>query len=282
MTRFRVELGYRGTGFHGWATQPGLRTVQGSLEAALATVCGEPVRTVVAGRTDAGVHARRQTVHLDLTDPALVRLRGRSDRPTGVALASRLRGALRHLACPDVVVHTAAEVPADFDARFAATWRAYTYRLADDRSFHDPLALDTTVAHRGTLDEAAMARAAAELLGLHDFLPFCRPRPDATTVRTLFALDLARDSDGVIVIGLRADAFCHHMVRALVGGLVKVGSGSWPETRPAELLARADAGQTDLGPMFVMPPHGLVLEEVGYPPAEEWAARAERTRARRT
>lgn len=281
MTRFRVELGYRGTGFHGWATQPGLRTVQGSLEAALATVCGEPVRTVVAGRTDAGVHARRQTVHLDLGETALNRLVGRSDRPPAAALASRLRGALRHLDCPDIVIHTAAAVPAEFDARFAAEWREYTYRLADDAAFRDPLALDTTVAHRGTLDAEFMRRAAAELLGLHDFLPFCKPRPGATTVRTLLALDVERTADGVIAVRLRADAFCHHMVRAIVGGLVRVGSGTWPVSRPAELLARADAGETDLGPMFVMPPHGLVLEAIGYPPAEDWAARAERTRARR-
>lgn len=281
MTRLRLDLGYRGTNFHGWAVQPGLRTVQGVVEEALATICGGPVRTVVAGRTDSGVHARRQVVHLDLGEAAVTRLVGRSGRDTATALTSRLRGALRYLDSPDLVVHAAAEVPAEFDARFAAAWREYTYRLADGRTFLDPLALESTMVHRGTLDDAAMASAAAELLGLHDFLPFCKPRAEATTVRTLLALKITRDADRAIVFRLRADAFCHHMVRAMIGALVRVGTGAWPTSRPAELVARADGGEEDLGPMFVMPPHGLILEDIGYPAAQEWAARSTRTRARR-
>ncbi|GAA4282880.1 tRNA pseudouridine(38-40) synthase TruA [Brevibacterium daeguense] len=281
MTRFRVDLGYRGTGFHGWAVQPGLRTVQGCLESALETVCGEPIRTIVAGRTDSGVHARRQVVHLDLSAEAVARLIGRADREPGAALVSRLRGALRHLGCPDIVIHSAQTVSADFDARFSAIWREYTYRVADDDTFLDPLAVERTTIQRGRLDHDAMAKAAGELLGLHDFLPFCRPRPEGTTIRTLFVLDVDRDADAAILLRLRADAFCHHMVRATIGGLVKVGAGSWPVSRPAELIALAEGGAADVGPMHVMPPQGLVLEAVGYPDAGEWAQRAERTRARR-
>lgn len=279
--RVRLDLGYRGTDFHGWARQPEARTVQGLIEAGLETICGTPVRTVVAGRTDAGVHARRQVVHLDITDAIAARLIGRSARTAGDALAARLRGALRHLGADDIVIHAAAEVDAAFDARFAAVSRRYTYRIADPHSFLDPLAAGHTTVSKEALDAAAMHTAAQEILGLHDFLPFCKPRPESTTIRTLLDCTVTRDDEDIIVIDLRADAFCHHMVRALVGGLMKVGTGAWPATRPAELIARAEEGSTDLGPMFVTPAHGLVMEHVEYPPPREWQARAERTRARR-
>lgn len=281
--RVRIDLGYDGTDFRGWAVQPRLRTVQGELEAALARVIGAPVRTVVAGRTDAGVHARRQVVHTDLPVTALPRLRGRGQRPLGDALVSRLTGALSFAGAEDIVILAAAEVPAHFDARFAAIWRRYAYRIADPRAQRDPLTRTSTVVHRRELDAEAMGAAVREVLGLHDFLPFCKPRPESTTIRTLLDASVVRGDGGTIEIGLRADAFCHHMVRALVGGLVRVGEGAWPVDRPAVLIARAEAGASDaeLGPMHVMPAHGLVLEEIGYPDEGEWAAQAERARARR-
>ncbi len=281
MTRFRLDLGYRGTDFHGWAKQPGLRTVQGSLEDGLARVTGTEVATVVAGRTDAGVHARRQVVHIDVDEAGLAKLIGRSGRSPEQALLSRLRGVLTVDGSDDLVIHAVTEVPADFDARFSALWRSYQYRLADHRSFLDPLLTAMTPRHKGELDAEAMAEAAHEARGLHDFLPFCKPRDGATTIRTLHDLDVARDQDAVITINLRADAFCHHMVRALVGGLIRVGSGAWPVTRPAELLAEADAGITATGPMHVTPAHGLVLTGVGYPDPSDYAARAAQTMARR-
>ncbi|WP_181273119.1 tRNA pseudouridine(38-40) synthase TruA [Brevibacterium oceani] len=281
MTRFRIDLGYRGTDFHGWAKQPGLRTVQDAVESGLARITGTEVATVVAGRTDAGVHARRQVVHIDLGENAVAKLVGRSNRFAEVALLSRLRGVLAAGDCPDIVVHAVAEVTETFDARFSALWRSYRYRLADHRSFIDPLLTAVTPRHKGELDAEAMAEAAAEVQGLHDFLPFCKPREGATTIRTLYELSVERDQDAVIIIDLRADAFCHHMVRALVGGLIKVGSGSWPVTRPAELIAEADAGITPDVPMFVTSAEGLVLTEVGYPAPEDYAARAAQTMARR-
>ena len=284
--RFRIDLGYDGTDFHGWAVQPQLRTVQGLVEEGLARLCGEAVRTVVAGRTDAGVHARRQVVHCDLPAAAVERLAGRGARTRAPAdgLVSRLRGVLGHLGAPDVVVHSAQQVPGAFDARFSAVWRRYSYRIADDAALRDPLAVRQTAVLRGTLDIAAMEAAAAEVLGLHDFLPFCKPRPESTTIRTLLDLTVARGENGVIGLGLRADAFCHHMVRALVGGLVRVGTGAWPVTEPALLLARAEAGaaREELPPLHLMPAHGLVLEEVGYPEGEQaWAQQAEAARNRR-
>lgn len=286
--RFRLDLGYDGTNFHGWGVQPQLRTVQGALEEALALVCRTPVRTVVAGRTDAGVHARRQVVHLDLGEPEIAALVGqrRVDR-NGVprtpesALVSRLRGALARLDAHDVVIHGSSAVSDDFDARFSAEWRSYSYRLADDDSFFDPLLAAATVRHKGVLDACAMAQAAAGLLGLHDFLPFCKPRPDSTTIRTLQQISVGRDADGVIVFRLRADAFCHHMVRAIVGGLIRVGAGAWSAEYPAELLEYTNSRGESPEPLYIAPGAGLVMEEVGYPPEAEWAARAEQTRARR-
>lgn len=282
MTRFRIDLGYRGTDFHGWAKQPGLRTVQASLEAGLARITGDEVATVVAGRTDAGVHARRQTVHIDLPTAGIEKLIGKASRSAEAALLSRLRGVLTVDDTDDIIIHAVSEVPGDFDARFSALWRTYQYRLADRRSFIDPLLTPMTLRHKGELDAEAMAEAAREAQGLHDFLPFCKPRAGATTIRTLHELDVSRDQEAVITIDLRADAFCHHMVRALVGGLIKVGSGTWPVTQPAELLAEADTGIEPDMPMFVTPAHGLVLTGVGYPEAEFYASRAAQTMARRT
>ncbi len=281
MTRFRLDLGYRGTDFHGWAKQPGLRTVQAAVESGLERITGAEVATVVAGRTDAGVHARRQVVHIDLSDEAIEKLIGQSNRPAEAALLSRLRGVLIAGEFHDIVVHAVTGVPEDFDARFSALWRSYQYRLADHRSFIDPLLTQVTPRHKGALDAEAMAEAASEVQGLHDFLPFCKPREGATTIRTLHELRVSRDQDAVITIDLRADAFCHHMVRALVGGLIKVGSGSWDVTRPAELIAEADAGLPPDVPMFVTPAEGLVLTEVGYPAPEDYAARNAQTMARR-
>lgn len=281
MTRMRIDLGYQGTHFHGWAKQPGLRTVQGILEAGLERILGTEVQTVVAGRTDSGVHARRQVVHIDLDTSATQKLIGRSGRTVDAALLSRLRGVMSVGDYSDVVIHSAQEVAEDFDARFSALWRSYQYRLADSRSFIDPLLVAVTTRNKGELDEEAMAEAAAEAKGLHDFIPFCKPREGATTIRTLHDLEVGRDHDGVITIDLRADAFCHHMVRALVGGLIKVGAGTWPVTRPAQLLAEADAGVDPDVPMFVTPAHGLVLEAVGYPEPEFYGSRAVQTMARR-
>ena len=284
--RFRIDLGYDGTDFHGWAVQPALRTVQGVVEEGLALICGAPVRTVVAGRTDAGVHARRQVVHCDLPADLLPRLAGRGARTREPAdgLVSRLRGVLGHRDAPDIVIHAVQQVPQAFDARFAAVWRRYSYRIADERSLRDPLSVRQTASMRGALDVDAMQRAAQEVVGLHDFLPFCKPRPESTTIRTLLDLQVEREGDGVIRFDLRADAFCHHMVRALVGGLVRVGSGAWSVTEPAVLLARAGQGaiREELPPLHLMPAHGLVLEEVGYPEGERaWAQQAATARNRR-
>ena len=276
--RLRLDLSYRGTDFSGWATQPGLRTVQGALEEALARVLRLPsVRLAVAGRTDAGVHSRGQVAHLDVPREVWEAVVGRSGRAPGDALVSRLAGVLP----TDVVVRRAAPAPQGFDARFSALRRRYSYRIADRPELRDPLTRDWVLWNRAGLDVAAMDRACQPLLGLRDFAAYCRPREGASTIRELQELRWTRVEDGpergLVVASVQADAFCHNMVRALVGASLAVGEGRRDEEWPAKVLEgrRRDSGAG------VVPAHGLVLEEVVYPADDELAARAERIRARR-
>jgi len=279
--RLRLDLSYDGTDFHGWATQPGQRTVQGVLEEALALVARMPVSVTVAGRTDAGVHARGQVVHLDLPPEAIASLPGRSDRTPAQALVTRLGGVLP----ADLVVHEARPVPAAFDARFGALWRRYRYRISDSPRGHDPLRRDV-LRHRRELDVDAMASASAALHGEHDFLSFCRPREGASTVRTLRELSWIRPAAGradagLVVATVEADAFCHHMVRSLVGAMLQVGEGRREISWPARVLAaatRASGGRDGVGAAPMSPPQGLTLEHVAYPPDAELAVQAERSR----
>jgi tRNA pseudouridine38-40 synthase len=262
--RLRIDLSYDGGDFRGWATQPGLRTVQGTLEAALATVLRLPsVPVVCAGRTDTGVHARGQVVHLDLPDEAY------DER-----LLRRLNGILP----PDVRVRRVAPAPAGFDARFSAVWRRYAYRVADRPELADPLTRGHVLWWPRPLDVEAMAAASAPLVGLQDFAAFCKRREGATTIRTLLDLTWTRGDDGLAVASVRADAFCHHMVRSLVGCLIAVGEGRRTTSWPAEILAAAERDPS----VAVVPAHGLTLEEVHYPDdADGLVAQAGRARARR-
>ncbi len=273
--RIRLDVAYDGTHFRGWAKQPGLRTVQGTLEEALGCVLGGEVALTVAGRTDAGVHARGQVVHLDLDEGQRERLRRTRDGDGIALLPRRAQGVLGAEA--DVAVLRAAEAPEGFDARFSAVWRRYEYRVADDLAGYDPLERLRTTTHRGQLDVAAMDAAAASLTGLHDFAAYCRPREGATTIRTLLEFGWRRDERGVLVATVRADAFCHSMVRALVGACVAVGSGRMDVGDVARL--RDEGRRTSAFP--VLAARGLSLEEVGYPAAELLAERAALTRARR-
>lgn len=254
----RLDLGYDGSGFAGWAVQPGLRTVQGELETALGRVLrlDPPPALTVAGRTDAGVHARGQVCHVDLPG-SWVAVAGRTGRPPADALVRRLAGALPG----DVRVRRAQVVRASFDARFSALWRRYAYRVSDAAWGVDPLRRHDVLAYRRALDLEAMNSAARALLGEHDFLPYCRPRAGATTVRTLRALSWERAEGGLVVGTVVADAFCHHMVRALTGAVLAVGDGRAPVPWPAQVLAARVRDPR----VQVVPPHGLTLEEVAYP-----------------
>ena len=273
--RVRIDLGYDGGGFHGWARQPGLRTVQGELEAALDTVLRvEGSSLTVAGRTDTGVHARGQVAHLDVDVVVVEAARGRGADGAGDALLRRLNGVLD----PDLRVRRIAAGPIGFDARFSAVWRRYAYRIADRAEAVDPLRRSHVLVVSQPLDEAAMAGASEALLGEHDFAAFCRKRSGATTIRTLLELGWERQPDGLLVGTVRADAFCHNMVRALVGCLVAVGEGR----RDAAWAAGVLAGRQRDPAVTVVQPHGLTLEEVGYPADDELARQAERSRVVRT
>ncbi len=273
--RLRLDLAYDGTDFHGWAAQPSLRTVQGTLEAALARVLRVPsVSVTCAGRTDTGVHARGQVVHLDVGPEAAAAAVGRSEAPPAEALLRRLNGVLP----ADVRALRARQAAEGFDARFSAQWRRYAYRIADAPALVDPLARRSVLAWPRALDVTAMNEAAARLAGEHDFAAYCKKRPGASTVRALLELSWARDARGVAVATVRADAFCHHMVRALVGAMITVGEGRRASGWPGEVLA---AGVRDPR-VTVVHAHGLTLEEVAYPPDDELAAQARRTRAFRT
>jgi tRNA pseudouridine38-40 synthase len=264
VVRVRLDLSYDGTEFSGWAAQPGQRTVEGVLSETLGHVLRLPeaVRLTVAGRTDSGVHARGQVAHADVPADAWT---AHAD-----AVLRRLGRALP----PDIRVRSIDVAPDGFNARFSALWRRYAYRICDDPARADPLRRRDTLWHPRLLDLAAMNEAASLLLGEHDFAAFCRKREGATTVRALRRLAWERDADGVAVGGVVADAFCHNMVRALVGALLPVGEGDRPVSWPAEVLAAAVRDPA----VRVVPAHGLSLEEVRYPSPDQLAARAALTR----
>ncbi|EYT58200.1 MULTISPECIES: tRNA pseudouridine(38-40) synthase TruA [Microbacterium] len=276
--RIRLDIAYDGTHFRGWAKQPTLRTVQGTLEAALARIVGSDVQFVVAGRTDAGVHASGQVAHVDLDEKQWSRIearQGRAPLEPAETIAGRMRGVLG--AYSDVTVTRTSIAPEGFDARFSAVWRRYRYRLADGQAGYDPLRRHDTTVVRGRLDERAMDAAARTLIGLHDFAAYCKPREEATTIRTLLDYRWERDADGVLVAEVKADAFCHSMVRALVGACVAVGEG---RLGVDDLVVLRDA-LTRTSEFKVLAARGLILTEVGYPADELLSSRATQTRARR-
>ncbi|HET9898117.1 MAG TPA: tRNA pseudouridine(38-40) synthase TruA [Streptosporangiaceae bacterium] len=265
--RLRLDLGYDGTDFHGWAAQraqPGTRTVQSVVEQCLFLVLRTPQPPVltVAGRTDAGVHARGQVAHLDV---------GRAEWAAG---APNAHHRLNRLLPSDIRLHAIGLAAAGFDARFSALWRRYSYRVCDSQAQADPLRRQDTLWHPRALDVDQMNAAAASCLGEHDFAAFCRRREGATTIRQLIRFDWERAEPGVAVATVIADAFCHNMVRALTGAFLSIGEGRRPVEWIAEVLA---AGVRDPA-VRVAPPHGLCLEEVAYPPESELAARAAATR----
>lgn len=257
LIRLRLDLAYDGTDFSGWAKQPDQRTVQGELLSALSQIFEQEPETfslVVAGRTDAGVHATGQVAHLDLT----------AEQVSGAG--RNLKQRLNSILDDDVRVYSIEVAPEGFDARFAAIYRRYLYRIADGSAVQSPLASRSTLFLWKTLDLIAMQSAAIELLGLNDFASFCKPRPGSTTIRELKKITIKRRyaKDNVIEIELTADAFCHNMVRSIVGALIAVGDGRSSAGEIAQLLARKDR----VGSYKVVDPKGLTLVEIGYPEDE--------------
>jgi tRNA pseudouridine38-40 synthase len=299
--RLRLDISYDGTNFCGWARQPGLRSVQGEVESALRSALridrAIPVRVAVAGRTDAGVHALGQVCHADVpaaawsasAGPAGTDLTGNGPSPVDV-VRRRCNGLLPR----DIRVRAIEVAPPGFDARWSASWRRYLYCVADRPSAQDPMTRGHVLWRPRELDVPAMNAAAAAFLGEHDFTAYCRARSGASSVRTVHEIRWVRPgppdsgddmpaegprparpaADLPVEFWIRADAFCHSMVRSLVGVHLAVGEGRWPVQRPAELL---EAG-VRVPSIEAAPAHGLTLVEVAYPAAAGLSAQAERAR----
>lgn len=242
--RVRGVLGYDGTSFHGWAAQPGLRTVQGVLESALATVLGEATALTVAGRTDAGVHARRQVISFDCADETDLQ---------------RLRRSLDAMAGPEVAVYDLEAAPPDFSARFTATSRRYLYRFLT-MAAADPFK-HRYAWHLGeVLDTEAMAAAAASIVGEHDFAAFCKVGAHGGTVRRVTEALVEPGPDGEVRFWVEAVSFGHQMVRSLAGALAAVGRGRRDIDWVSALVRCGD--RAALG--TVAPPQGLTLWEARF------------------
>jgi tRNA pseudouridine38-40 synthase len=240
--------------------------VQGVLEDALSVVFGVPFALTVAGRTDAGVHARGQVCHADITQDAWV-----------AAVAGHIIRRVNGILPAQVRILEMRQVPTTFDARFSALWRRYVYQVSDAEYGGLPLNRGDTVWHPRTLSLRPMQSASKLLLGEHDFAAFCRQRAGATTIRSVRRLTWVKGSDGVYSATIEADAFCHQMVRSVVGALLAVGDGRKPAEWVGEVLAGGDRQRS----ASVAPAHGLTLVEVRYPPDSKLAARAAQTRRRR-
>lgn len=271
LTRFRINLAYDGTDFVGWAKQPNLRTVQGELLSALSTIFGassDDFGMRVAGRTDAGVHAGFQVCHVDIGKEQFARL-GRAPFS-----ASRLDGLLPE----DIAVIDVFEAPEGFDARFSAIGRTYHFGIADASCKPDPKNARYVLSVPKDLDVNLMDTAGKSLLGLRDFGAFCKPREGATTIRELKQLDVIRESDGRVLVTLSADAFCHNMVRSIVGALIAVGEGKLSIERLQQITLAAKRTSD----FKVVDPRGLSLDDVSYPADELLASQAEKARNMRS
>ena len=280
MVRLRIDLAYRGAPFHGWARQPGLLTVQGCLEDALTLITRQLVQLTVAGRTDAGVHARGQVAHVEVPRQfwlSLSKGRAEDDEARGQRLRARLEGLAGRGLDGALVIKQVRVVSDDFDARFSALSRTYRYLICDDAREVDPCRLDTTRTS-SPLNAEKMQVAAQALCGEHDFLPFAKPREGATTIRTLHSFMVSRPRPGIVQAMICADAFCHSQVRFMMGALMEIGRGKYPPDWIAELLA---AGVRDQR-VPLADGRGLTLWEVAYPPEDEYALQAQKAKVVRT
>lgn len=270
--RLRLDIAYDGTEFAGWAAQVGQRTVAGVLDDALSTVFRTRVQLRAAGRTDTGVHATGQVAHVDVPVDALPHAYPRTPR-AGQSEFLPLVQRLAKFVPQDVRVIDIVRAAPGFDARFSALRRHYTYRLSTAPYGVEPQEARFVTAWLRPLDVDAMAAAARNLVGLHNFAAFCRHREGATTIRDLQRLELSREGDRVTV-DVTADAFCWAMVRSLVGALLAVGEHRREPDWCAALLTSTSRSSD----FTAAPPHGLTLVRVDYPPDDELEARTKVTR----
>lgn len=272
LVRLRLDIAYDGTEFAGWAAQTGQRTVAGVLDEALSTVFRTRVQLRAAGRTDTGVHATGQVAHVDVPEDALKHAYPRTTR-AGQSEFLPLVQRLARFVPQDVRVIDIVRAAPGFDARFSALRRHYAYRLSTAPYGVEPQEARFVTAWPRPLDVDAMAAAARNLVGLHNFAAFCRHRDGATTIRDLQRLDISREGDRVTA-HVTADAFCWAMVRSIVGALLTVGEHRREPGWCATLLTSTSRSSD----FAAAPPHGLTLVSVDYPPDDELEARTKVTR----
>ena len=257
--RARITLSYDGTNFFGWGKQADRRTVQGELEAALFKLFQQQLDTVVAGRTDAGVHASGQVCHVDLPE----------NEYTDIAYR------LNRILTEEIRIKSVERTSPDFHARFGALRRHYIYKIKDGNGYIEPTArLDIAPWYRD-LNVDLMNQAAATLIGEHDFFSYARYRENATTIRELQRFEFERNEYGLIIARLSADAFLYNMVRSLIGTMVYIGEGRFNTDWAREILEKRERPSDSL----VFPAKGLTFTGVDYPADSELHARILKTMA---
>lgn len=265
--RLRLDIAYDGTNFYGWAAQPERRTIQDLIEEALSRIARVDVESIVAGRTDAGVHATGQVVHVDVPDAIF----------DGELTYKDLRYKLNRILDEDVRIMEITDAPAGFHARFSALRRYYTYKILDNNDVIPPLSRHDVASWYRPLDVELMNEASALVLGHHDFAAFCKFKEGGTTIRTLEKYHWQRTSDGLLVADVVADAFCYSMVRNLVGAVVCVADGRKDPSWMGELLTNKERVSDSL----VFPARGLTLYQVDYPSEDQLLERAQVTIGKR-
>ena len=265
--RLRLDIAYDGTHFFGWATQPGHRTLQDLIEEAISRISQTNIDSIVAGRTDAGVHATGQVIHVDVPDAMFVRDLTYLD----------LRYKLNRILDEDVRIMNVSDAPQGFHARFSALRRYYSYKILDNNDVIAPLSRHDVASWYRPLDADRMNESSALLLGHHDFAAFCKFKVGGTTIRTLEKYEWHRSDEGLLVADVVADAFCYSMVRNLVGAVVCVADGRQSPAWIAQLLANKERVSDSL----VFPARGLTLYQVDYPNNDQLLERAKITVAKR-
>ncbi len=265
--RLRLDVAYDGSNFFGWAAQPDRRTIQDLVEEAISRIARVDVESIVAGRTDAGVHATGQVVHVDVPDAIF-----------GAELTYKdLRYKLNRILDEDVRIMAITDAPAGFHARFSALRRYYSYKILDNNDVIPPLSRHDVASWYRPLEVDLMNKASALVLGHHDFAAFCKFKEGGTTIRTLEKFQWQRSSDGILVADVVADAFCYSMVRNLVGAVVCVADGRKDPSWMGELLANKERVSDSL----VFPARGLTLYQVDYPSDDQLLERAQVTIGKR-
>jgi tRNA pseudouridine38-40 synthase len=265
--RLRLDIAYDGTHFFGWATQPGHRTLQDLVEEAISRISQTNIDSIVAGRTDAGVHATGQVIHVDVPDAMFDRELTYLD----------LRYKLNRILDEDVRIMNVSDAPQGFHARFSALRRYYSYKILDNNDVIAPLSRHDVASWYRPLDAAHMNEASKLLLGHHDFAAFCKFKVGGTTLRTLEKYEWHRSDEGLLVADVVADAFCYSMVRNLVGAVVCVADGRQSPAWIEQLLANKERVSDSL----VFPARGLTLYQVDYPSNDQLLERAKITVAKR-